>query len=166
VVWIVAGPAGSGKTTLGRALADAVDAELVDADDLHSPANIARMRSGRPLDEDDRRAWLAAARALIDERCAAGQRTVLAMSLLRRAHRLALGTDRPGIRLVWLEVPAGELRRRLEDRQDHFFKAELLDSQLDAMEVPGPDEPADIVDGDLLPGDLVRAIVGDLPLGT
>lgn len=160
VVWVVAGPAGSGKTTVGRALADAVGAELVDADDLHSDANVAKMRSGRPLDDDDRRAWLAAARALIDQRCATGRRTVLAISLLGRAHRRALGTARPGIRLVWLDVPAGELRRRLENRPGHFFGPELLDSQLEAMERPGPDEPADVVDGDLAPDDLVREILG------
>jgi gluconokinase len=147
-VVIIAGPAGSGKTTVGHALATVLGADFVDGDDLHPPANVEEMRSGQRLDEDDRRPWLAAARMLIDQRLAAGALTVLALSALRRAHRAALGADRSDVRLVWLESPAHALATRLASRPAHFFPAALLGSQLADLEPPRDDEHPVMVDAD------------------
>lgn len=162
-VLIVAGPAGSGKTTVGRMLATALGADFVEGDDLHPPANIEKMRSGRRLDEDDRRPWLAAARALIDLRLAEGVPTVLAMSVLRQAHRAALGVGRAGVQLVWLETPAKVLGARLAARPAHFFPAALLESQLEDAERPGDEEGALVVDGDRPPEAIVESILAAVP---
>jgi carbohydrate kinase (thermoresistant glucokinase family) len=165
---ILAGPAGSGKTTVGRALAGALGAAFVDADALHSAANLAKMGAGHPLDESDRRPWLGAVRSLIDAQLATTTPTVLACSALRRAHRQTIGANRPDVRLVWLAVPAATLAERLPARPGHFFPARLLESQLGTQEVPEADEGAVIVAGDRPTTDVVQAVIaalGDDPSG-
>lgn len=159
VVWVVCGPAGSGKTTVGEAAAVLAGAAFVDADDLHPPANVAKMRAGQPLDEADRAGWLATATELVRNRLAAGEPTVLAISALRREHRARLGLDQPGVRAVWLAVAPDELADRLEDRTGHYFPATLLPTQLAAMEVPGPDETVEVLDGSRGVGELAEIIL-------
>lgn len=164
-VVIVAGPSGSGKTTVAAALAQALAAALVDADDLHPPANVAKMSAGQALDDDDRRPWLAAVRAVIDARLAEGTTTVVACSALRRQHRALLGAGRPGVQLVWLDVPAPELAGRLAARPGHFFPARLLESQLAAQERPAPGEGALVVAADRTVAVVVDEIVAGLSRG-
>jgi gluconokinase len=158
-VVIVAGPAGSGKTTIGRALASALGAEFVDADVLHSAASIAKMRSGQPLDEDDRRPWLGRVRELLDRRTSAGVPTIVAVSALRRRHRSALRAGTRGTLLVWLDVPADVLAARLAKRPGHFFPPALLGSQLDSAEPPASDEDAIRVDASRPVDAVVEAIL-------
>lgn len=161
-VVVVAGPAGSGKTTVGRALAVALGAAFIDGDDLHPAANKEKMRSGVPLDDEDRRPWLEALRAVIDHRLAAGDRTVVASSALRRSYRQDLGVDRPGIQLVWLDADHALLADRLSRRQGHFFAASLAASQLATAERPSPEEGALIIEAGRDPDEVVDTILAGL----
>ena len=131
---VLIGVAGSGKTAVGSRLAADLQVAFVDADDFHPPANRAHMAAGRPLDDTMRAPWLAAIHTHLRSLAAAGQDFVLACSALKRRHRDALGDDLPELRWIHLAVPEADLAARLAGRQDHFFPAALLASQLDAFE--------------------------------
>ncbi len=136
MVVVLMGVAGSGKTTLGRALADQLGWEFADADSFHPPENIAKMGSGHPLNDADRAPWLAAIRRRIDDCLAAGANAVITCSALKARYRDALGVDRPGVRLVFLQGSRETLLSRLNSRTGHFMKPEMLDGQLAALEPP------------------------------
>jgi gluconokinase len=139
-VIVVMGVAGAGKTTVGRRLAQAIGWEFHDADEFHSPENIAKMHRGEALTDDDRRPWLATLSALIATIVRDGRRAVLACSALKQSYREALVPhDAPpgAVRFAYLDVPASELRRRLTERANHFAPPELLASQLATLEAPG-----------------------------
>jgi gluconokinase len=144
---VVGGVSGSGKSSVGRRLAERLALPFCDGDDLHPPANVAKMRAGTPLDDADRRPWLLALAALIGEREAAGRSTVLTCSALRRGYRDLLRDGHPSVRFVHLAVPLEVLRARLARRTGHFMPASLLDSQLATLEPLHPDEPGLVVDG-------------------
>ena len=135
-VIIVMGVAGSGKTTVGRLLAAALDADYAEGDAYHSTENIAKMESGAPLDDADRSPWLAGMAADIDRWLAAGRRTVLACSALKQRYRVVLIGDRRGVVLVHLTGPEALIRDRLAARKNHYMPADLLASQLAALEEP------------------------------
>lgn len=126
---VLAGVAGAGKTTIGRLLAQRLGVAFVDADDYHGAANRARMAAGVPLDDAARGGWLAALHAQLAERTRRGEGFVLACSALRQAYRERLGAGLPPLRWVHLRVDHATLRRRLEDRRDHFFPVALLPDQ-------------------------------------
>ena len=133
---VVMGVSGSGKSTLGRLLAGALDAAFVDADDHHTPENVARMRAGIALTDSDRAGWLGVLNALL--RQAHGQRIVLACSALRHSYREALSTGLPQPPVfIYLKGSEAVLRKRLERRAGHFMPPGLLRSQLDTLEEPG-----------------------------
>lgn len=135
-VAIVTGVAGSGKTTVGRALSGALGWEFLDADDLHSPSNVAKMSAGIPLGDADRAPWLAAVRLDAEARVAKGARLVVACSALRERYRIAIFPDPANRRFVYLKGDFELLRARLEVRTGHFMKESMLRSQLEAMEEP------------------------------
>jgi gluconokinase len=138
-VIIVMGVAGAGKTTVGRELAQAVAWEFHDADDYHSPENIAKMHRGQALTDDDRFPWLATLRALIATIVHDGRHAVLACSALKQSYReMLVPPDVPAgaVRFIYLDVPPDELRRRLTAREHHFAPPELLSSQLTTLEPP------------------------------
>jgi gluconokinase len=142
VILIVAGTAGSGKTTVGALLAGQLRWQFADADAFHPQANIEKMRAGEPLTDEDRMPWLRAVAAWIDERIAAGQSAVVACSALKRSYRNLLLDGRPAAIMVFLDVDHDILRKRLSARHGHFFPEKLLQSQLDTLEQPSPaDEP-------------------------
>jgi len=135
-VILVMGVAGSGKTTVGRALAAALGWPFADADDFHPPANVAKMSAGRPLDDADRAPWLAALRADIDARLARHESAVVACSALKASYRTQLAADHARIRFVLLHGSRELLHARLARRRGHFMRPEMLDSQLAALEPP------------------------------
>jgi gluconokinase len=157
MILIVAGVSGSGKTTVGALLAGRLGWLFADADDFHPAANVAKMRAGIPLTDDDRWPWLRAIAAWMDDAIARGESAVVTCSALKRRYRDVLLTGRPEARLVFLRVDRELLERRLAARHGHFFPQQLLDSQLAALEPAGPDENAVTVT--VHPGDSPAATV-------
>jgi carbohydrate kinase (thermoresistant glucokinase family) len=142
MITVVMGVAGSGKTTVGEALADRLDCRFADGDDFHSPAAKAKMHAGHALSDEDRAPWLARIVAWMDETDADGGCGVVACSALRRAYRDELRTSRASVRFVYLEVDHDELANRMDHRKGHFMPTSLLDSQLATLEPPAADENA------------------------
>jgi carbohydrate kinase (thermoresistant glucokinase family) len=111
-----------------------------EGDALHPPENVAKMRSGHPLDDDDRAPWLAAIAARIDAWRCEDASGVVTCSALKRAYRDVIIGERRGVRLIYLHGDRALLSARLARRAGHFMPASLLDSQLGTLEPPGPDE--------------------------
>lgn len=137
---VVMGVAGAGKTTVGCELARRLGWQFEDGDALHPPENVAKMRRGHPLDDNDRAPWLAAIAAQIDAWRHGGIRGVVTCSALKRAYRDVIVGERPEVRLVYLCGPRHVLAERLGARTGHFMPASLLDSQLATLEPPDPSE--------------------------
>jgi gluconokinase len=164
MIVIVAGVSGSGKTTVGALLAGQLGWEFEDGDGLHPASNIAKMEAGTPLTDEDRRPWLGAVAAWMDRQTAAGASGVIACSALKRSYRDRLLDGRPDVRMVFLRADRGTLAARLAARQGHFFRPELLDSQLAEAEIPRPGERAIVVDGSGPPAAVAREIIRRLGL--
>jgi len=135
-VIVLMGISGVGKTTVGRVLAEQLGWEFMEGDDLHPPANVAKLRAGIPLNDDDRTPWYDALCRAVDELHARGGRAVLAVSALRAAHRAMLTEGRPWLCFVHLVGDRALVAERLRSRRDHFMPAGLLDSQLAALQPP------------------------------
>jgi gluconokinase len=133
---IVMGVAGSGKSTVGAALAERLGCEFRDADGFHPPGNIAKMRSGTPLTDEDRWPWLRSIRAHMEAEHAGGRGGVVACSALKRAYRDVLGEGEPWVRFVHLDGSRELVAERMRSRTGHFMPIELLDSQFAALEAP------------------------------
>jgi gluconokinase len=131
---VVMGVAGSGKSTVGQSLAEHTGAHFIDADAHHPLTNIEKMRAGIALSDDDRKPWLSTLAGLIID--PTHPRKVLACSALKDDYRSILRNGNHRVHFACLVVPQDELLRRLETRSTHFFKPELLDSQLRALEIP------------------------------
>ena len=152
---VVTGVAGSGKTTIGRALATALDLGFVDADDLHPAANVAKMAAGLPLDEADRAPWL---RAVADV-LTGDDGLVLACSALRRSHRDVLRGAGP-VEFVFLDVDFTEAVARAANRPDHFMGPAMVPSQFAALERPdATEDDVMMVDASRPEPEVVAAIV-------
>jgi gluconokinase len=136
VVIFVIGAAGAGKTTLGQLLAAQLGWRFVEGDDYHSPAAVAKMRAGTPLNDADREPWLArlhtVAATAIDRR----EHAVIACSALKQRYRDLLRGTLRGVRFVYLRANEQTLRRRLEQRRNHFAGPALLAAQLADLEEP------------------------------
>jgi len=143
---VVAGAAGTGKTSVGLLVASDLGWPFADGDSFHTSASVAKMRSGTPLTDADRQPWLRAIAAWIGEREAAGGGGVVACSALKRAYRDLLRRGHPSVRFAFLTAPAAVLDRRLRARPQHFMPASLLASQLGDLERLGLDEPGGVVD--------------------
>ena len=161
MIVVLMGVSGSGKTTIGRLLAEKLGWPFYDGDDFHPPANIAKMSQGTPLTEEDRVPWLAALHASIDSMLAAGQAAVITCSALTRFDRQHLLRGDRGVELVYLHGDYNLIRRRLEARHGHFFRPELLASQFKTLE-----EPHEVftVNVDQPPEDIVKIIMDHLGL--
>jgi gluconokinase len=156
MVVVIMGVSGSGKSTIGAALAAAVGGRFVDADDFHPAQNVAKMRAGTALTEADREPWLRELRIAIDRWLEEGGVTVLACSTLTKLSRERLGVARAGITLVFLHGERALIAQRLRGRE-HFMPATLLDSQYATLEPPAAGE-ALTFDMRRRPEDLVAAI--------
>jgi len=154
---VIAGVSGSGKSTVGRGVAARLGLPFIDSDDLHPPENVAKMRSGVPLEDADRVGWL---ERVAREAAAREEGVVVACSSLKRSHRELLRRGCPGLVFVLLRLEPAEIRRRMELRQQregHFMPASLLDSQLATLE---PGEDFLIVDNEGEPEEVVGRVVG------
>jgi gluconokinase len=137
MVIVLMGVSGSGKTTIGKALANDLHWTFVDADDFHSPANIAKMHAGVPLTDEDRRPWLDALRTRVSAACKSGENIVLACSALKHAYQQYLDGHEEGcIHYVYLQGSEELIRQRLAIRTGHFLNPNLLDSQFQILEPP------------------------------
>jgi gluconokinase len=161
---IVAGVAGSGKTTVGKLIASKLAWGFADGDEFHSAANIAKMRSGTPLTDSDRFPWLAAIGAWMDDEMAEGKSAVVACSGLARRYRDALLRGRTDVRIVFIEVSREEAVRRLHSRHGHFFGERMVASQFAELEPPGPGEGTLVVPSDQPPEQMAEHIITLLDL--
>jgi carbohydrate kinase (thermoresistant glucokinase family) len=136
MVYIIMGVLGSGKTSVGVRLAEKIDGEFRDADDYHPAANREKMAQGIPLNDLDRKPWLAAIKAVIDGDTAMGNNSVMACSALKEAYRRFLMGTNEKIKLVYLKGTREVIGVRIKDRKGHFVNPSLLDSQFVALEEP------------------------------
>lgn len=140
---VVMGVSGSGKSTVGAALARRMRVPFLDADTLHPAANVAKMAAGHPLDDDDRYPWLDTVGEWLAAHRDGG---VVSCSALKKTYRDRLRAHCPGVEFVHLSGSAELIAGRLTARTDHFMPAALLRSQLDTLEPLGPDEAGTTVD--------------------
>jgi len=154
----VMGVSGSGKTTVGTRLADAMHCAYLEGDALHSPANVEKMSHGIPLTDADRAPWLAAIHARLLDSFRQGESLVVGCSALKRSYRSVLADGIP-ITWVYLKGSAALIRSRLQHRSGHYMKADMLASQFEALE-----EPSDalIVDVSQPPAAIVEQILTEL----
>ena len=164
MIVIVAGVAGSGKTTVGTQLATRLGWRFADADGFHSAVSVEKMRAGIPLTDEDRAPWLRAINSWMDGIEAQGESGVITCSALKRRYRDELLSGRPAATMVFLEVSKEDLVQRLNRRVGHFFPEKLLDSQLAAVEVPQPGEDALVLPASEPPEQEVREIMAHFQL--
>jgi gluconokinase len=130
------GVSGSGKSTVGAALAARLDIPFADADAFHPAANIAKMSAGTPLDDDDRYPWLAAVGQWLGDH----ERGVMGCSALKRRYRDQLRSHRPTIEFLHLTGTPELINRRQAERTGHFMPSSLVNSQFNALEPLDSDE--------------------------
>jgi gluconokinase len=143
---VVMGVSGSGKSTVGAALAQRLRVPFADADDFHPPANIEKMTAGRPLDDDDRYPWLEAIGEWLAERCRDGG--VMSCSALKRKYRDQLRRHCPDVTFLHLAGSPEMIGRRQASRPGHFMPATLLASQFETLEPLAADERGVSIDVD------------------
>jgi gluconokinase len=159
---VVMGVSGSGKTTVAVDLARRLGWEFTEGDDHHPPENVAKMRSGVPLDDADREPWLAGLAAWIGEREDAGRSVVLTCSALRRRYRDRLREGNDSVWFAHVDVPESVLTERLAARKGHYMPSSLLGSQLATLEPLQDDEPGITVQGTGEPGEVVETVLAAL----
>jgi gluconokinase len=161
---VVMGVAGAGKTTIASRLGERLGCEVADADAFHSPANVAKMAAGIPLQDEDRWPWLQAIGDWIRARDQAGLTAVVTCSALKRAYRDVLRAASPRALFVHLTGSPALIDARLHARRGHFMAAGMLASQLAILEPLGADEPGISVDVSGTPDEIADSIVRSLGL--
>jgi gluconokinase len=164
---VLMGVAGCGKSTIMAALAERLGWTTAEGDDFHSPGNVAKMRAGIPLTDEDRWPWLAALAAWIGEReeagsgagAGAGENAIVSCSALKRSYREVLREGHESVVFVHLQVPAAALEGRLGRREGHYMPPALLASQLETLEPLASDEPGWSLPAEGGPAQVVAAIV-------
>ena len=159
---VVMGVSGSGKSSVAREISRQLGWEFIEGDDLHPPANVAKMAGGTPLDDADRWPWLRRVAGVIGEREAAGADLVLTCSALKRGYRDLLRDGHPSVWFAHVHVSPEVLAERLRARTGHYMPASLLDSQLAALEPLGEDEPGEVVAGNGSLEETVADLLADL----
>ena len=165
-ILVIMGVSGAGKTTVAQLLAARLGWPFEEGDALHPAANVAKMHAGIALNDDDRRPWLEAVAAWIDGQRAAGLPGIITCSALKRAYRRVVVGDRPEVRLVYLRGSRALIAEHLAERRGHFMPASLLQSQLETLEAPGPDEHPIVVDVGPPPEQVVAEILRQLAFST
>src|SRR5258707_3172151 len=154
MILIAMGVSGAGKTRIGELLAERLHCDFIDGDAFHSEANKEKMHKGIPLTDEDRWPWLRTIRAAIEEKLRAGVDAVFTCSSLKRSYRDILRNGDKDVCFIYLKGSREVLEERLKTRTGHFFDPSLLQSQLDTLEEPGPDE-AITVSIELMPEQIV-----------
>lgn len=134
--FVVMGVSGSGKTTVGQALASRLGWRFYDADDFHLPENVAKMAKGIPLDDSDRAPWLVSLHDLISDSLKADRPGVLACSALKKRYRQELMHDNDGVQLVYLKGNYDLIWPRMSARKEHYMRPHMLRSQFEDLEEP------------------------------
>lgn len=156
--WVVMGVSGSGKSTVGAALASHFAVPFLEGDAYHPAANVSKMTAGIPLDDDDRAGWLDALAAEIGQARTEGRGLVLSCSALKRRYRDLLRGADPALRFVHLAGPRELIAVRMHGRPGHYMPPSLLDSQLSILEPLQADETGLTLDITLAPSALVERI--------
>ena len=133
---IVMGVSGSGKTTIGQAVASKLGWDFYDADDFHPQENIAKMAMGIPLTDADRAPWLASLHDLIESCLTRDRPGILACSGLKESYRQFLLEGNERVEIIYLRGSYELIRSRMSARKNHYMKPEMLQSQFDALEEP------------------------------
>ena len=133
---ILMGVSGSGKTTIGRLLADQLGWEYIEGDDHHPPQNVQKMAGGIPLNDTDRQPWLERLHGILSAHTQAHQPIVLACSALKQRYRQTLAAGLPKVHFVYLKGNDELIARRLAERPHHYMKAGMLASQFEALQEP------------------------------
>ncbi|WP_253815096.1 gluconokinase [Nocardia amikacinitolerans] len=151
------GVSGTGKTTIARLLATRLGIPFADADDFHSPENVAKMSSGIPLDDSDRGPWLTAVGRWLHDHHTAGTGAVVACSALKRRYRDILRASAPSVFFLLLTAGREQLIERMTRRHGHYMPPSLLDSQLEALEPLQPSERGAVLPADSAPDHIAEA---------
>jgi gluconokinase len=159
---VVMGVTGSGKTTIGQALAARLGVPYAEADSFHPPANVAKMAAGQALADEDRYPWLAAIADWMRAQDRAGEGGVVSCSALRFRYRDLLREACPGLWFLHLAADRELIARRVSGRTGHFMPASLVDSQFEALEPLLPHEAGMVVDASIAPEDIVRTVADRL----
>ena len=154
---VVMGVSGCGKSTVAKGLAEIFGWDLGEADEFHPPSNIAKMESGVPLNDDDRRPWLEDLAAWMAERAAEGRSTVIACSALKRSYRDILRDGPPSLGFIHLYGPMEVIAERLARRKGHFMSPSLLQSQFQTLEALEDGERGITLDLRRTPEELIAA---------
>lgn len=162
MIVIVMGVSGSGKSTVGELLAKSLNWDFKDADSFHPEANVAKMSRGIALEDASRLPWLLALQGAIDEWLREGRDVVLACSALKETYRQILLGDRPQVKIVYLKGSPELFAERLKERENHFMKVDLLQSQFAALEEP---KKAIALDASLSVEAIVKSIINCLSIG-
>ena len=130
------GVSGSGKSSVGQSLSEQLGWPFYDGDDYHSAENVRKMAKGIPLSDLDRTNWLETLHKLISEKLRGGENLILACSALKEKYRQQLRTGNEGLVFVFLEGDIDLIWSRMQTRNDHYMKPEMLKSQFDTLEPP------------------------------
>ena len=159
MIVILMGVSGAGKTTVGCRLAARLGADYLEGDAFHPPENVAKMRRGEPLDDDDRGPWLERLRARLQEAEHDRQPVVVACSALTRRYREILARGLTDARIVHLQGARDLIARRLAARRCHYMPESQLDSQFATLEEPAADESVIAVSIAQDPGAVVESVL-------
>jgi gluconokinase len=160
-VLLLMGVSGSGKSTIGRALAERLACPFFDGDDFHPPENVTKMSSGEPLTDDDRWPWLDRLARLISEQLSMEETAVIACSALKKNYRVRLRENNDALVFIYLRGSFASIWERLRQRENHYMKPELLRSQFAILEEPDEGEAllVDIRDDtDKIVSDLIESL--------
>jgi len=159
---VVMGVSGSGKSTVADGLVHRLGWEFAEGDEFHPEANVAKMRAGTPLDDDDRWPWLRRLADWIGEHERSGRSVVVTCSALKRSYRDVLRDGHPSVWFAHVTADAELIRERMQQRSGHYMPASLLDSQLAILEPLQDDEPGAAISGAGAPEDVVDHLLGAL----
>lgn len=155
----VMGVSGSGKTTIGKKLAERIGFPFFDGDDFHSPSNKEKMKRSIPLTDEDRQAWLLQMNESAREHAKLAG-AVFACSALKEKYRTILSSGITGpLHWVFLQGSFELIKKRMDERKDHFMPASLLKSQFDALEIPANSIKIDIAKD---PAEIVERILSEI----